>query len=372
MADPRTHLFANNAHCLLGKDLGAAETSLQLESGKGALFPDPGDGEIFIFTIEDLAQGVREVCYCSKRNGDVLTIERGKEGTSARDWVRSNTVIVQQRITAGTLEWLAQRTAPTVIQLACSDLTTNLTAGVNKGYFRAPHGFQLTDVRASLLEASSSGSVTVDVNKNGVSVLYTPVTIDEGEKTSTTAVTGVVIKDDEVNDDDEITIDIVNAGTGAKGLIVTLIGIPTYRFGSGDDPPPPPPGPWELVFESGLGEGLRGYANEYIGGAGRLISANTDEIAGVYSSPGGTGYWFRVAMLSDSEIPVVPPFTEVQIFEGPDFSGEPRVFLAEDIVDSNSWPEFGKWRGYWDWSTPGENFFEGRDGDVFSCRLIRS
>jgi len=139
-----------------------------------------------------------------------------------------------------------------------------------------------------------------------------------------------------------------------------------------EDPPPPPPEPWELVFESGRGEGLRGYANEYIGGGGRLISANTDEIAGIYSSPGGTGYWFRVAMLSDSEIPVVPPFTEVQIFEGPDFSGEPRVFLAEDIVDSNSWPEFGKWRAYWDWSTPGENFFEGRDGDVFSCRLIRS
>lgn len=108
MADPRTHLFANNAHCLLGEDLGAAETSLQLESGKGALFPDPGDGEIFIFTIEDLVQGVREVCYCSKRSGDVLTIERGKEGTSARDWIRSNTVIVQQRITAGTLEYLAE------------------------------------------------------------------------------------------------------------------------------------------------------------------------------------------------------------------------------------------------------------------------
>jgi len=127
----------------------------------------------------------------------------------------------------------------------------------------------------------------------------------------------------------------------------------------------PPPEPWEIVFESGRGEGLRGYANGYIG---RLISANTDEIAGVYSLSG----WFGVAMQSDSEIPEVPPFTEVQIFEGPDFSGEPRVFLAEDIVSSDSWSESGKWGRYWDWETPDENFFWGRDGDVFSCRLIRA
>jgi len=141
-----------------------------------------------------------------------------------------------------------------------------------------------------------------------------------------------------------------------------------------EDPPPPPPEPWEIVFESGLGEGLRGYANEYIGGGGRLISANTDEIAGVYSSPSGTGYWFRVEMQSDSELPEVPPFAEAQIFESPDFSGEPRVFLAEDVVSSNAWFRFDdmKWMRYWQWSTPGENFFEGHDGDVFSCRLIRS
>jgi len=126
----------------------------------------------------------------------------------------------------------------------------------------------------------------------------------------------------------------------------------------------PPPEPWEIVFESGRGEGVSGY----VGDVGRLISANTDEIAGVYSFAGT----FSVEMQSDSEIPEVPPFTEVQIFEGSDFSGEPRVFLAEDIVDSDTWPVFGKWRRYWDWSTPDENFFEGRDGDVFSCRLIRS
>jgi hypothetical protein len=228
MADPRTHLFTNNAACLLGEDLDAGETSLQLESGKGDLFPDPGVGEIFIFTIEDLVQGVREICYCSERSGDVLTIERGKEGTSARDWTQSNTVIVQHRVTAGTLEYLAAGAGAqnVYIQLACSDLTSALIAGTNKAYVRAPRSFQLSEVRASLLEASSSGDVIVDINKNGVSILYTPLTIDQGEKTSETAATAAVIDDDAIADDDELTIDIVSAGTGAKGLIVTLIGAP--------------------------------------------------------------------------------------------------------------------------------------------------
>lgn len=145
--------------------------------------------------------------------------------------------------------------------------------------------------------------------------------------------------------------------------------IDPYRFGSVDDPSNPIN--WEIVFKSGLGEGLRGYANEYVGGAGRLILANTNEIVGIYSSPGGIGYWFRVEIQSGSEIPEDPPFTEIQIFESPDFSGEPRVFLAEDIVSSSTGyvPWEGVWSRSWRWNTPGENFFEGRDGDVFSVRL---
>jgi len=142
--------------------------------------------------------------------------------------------------------------------------------------------------------------------------------------------------------------------------------IDPYRFGSVDDPPPPPTEHWEIVFESGSWAGMSGY--RILSGVGRLISANTDEFAGVYSYTNQ----LLVEMQSDSEIPEDPPFTELQIFEGPDFSGEPRVFLAEDIVSSGVGltPDF-KWLRRWGWSTPGEDFFSGRDGDVFSCRLIR-
>jgi hypothetical protein len=113
-----------------------------------------------------------------------------------------------------------------VIQLSCSDLTTAITTGTNKAYFRSPYAFTLTEVRASLLTAQTSGSIfTVDINESGVSVLSTKLTIDNTEKTSVTAATPAVISDTAIGNDSEITIDVDQIGDGtAKGLIVTLIG----------------------------------------------------------------------------------------------------------------------------------------------------
>lgn len=114
---------------------------------------------------------------------------------------------------------------PKVIQVACSDQTTALTTGTAKVTFRMPYAMTLTGVRASLNTASSSGDPAIDINKTGVgSLLSTTITIDSGEKTSVTAATPAVISTSALSDDDEITIDIDTAGTGAKGLVVTLIG----------------------------------------------------------------------------------------------------------------------------------------------------
>lgn len=112
-------------------------------------------------------------------------------------------------------------------QLSLSDLTTDLTTGTSKAYFRAPHGFTLTGVRSSLIDASSSGLVTVDINVNGSTILSTKLSIDATEKTSTTAATPAVISNSTITDDAEITFDIDAAGNDAKGLIVTLLGTRT-------------------------------------------------------------------------------------------------------------------------------------------------
>lgn len=123
------------------------------------------------------------------------------------------------------LELTTNQNDITSFQLAASDLATALAAGVNNAYFRMPRSMTVTEVRGSLLTASTSGAVTVDINKNGVSILSTDLTIDQDEKTSLTAATPAVISDVTLVNDDEITIDIDGEGTGAIGLIVTIIGL---------------------------------------------------------------------------------------------------------------------------------------------------
>jgi hypothetical protein len=89
-----------------------------------------------------------------------------------------------------------------------------------------PYAMTVTAVRASLTTAQASGSIfTVDINESGTSILSTKLTIDNTEKTSTTAATPAVISDTALTDDAEITIDIDQVGDGtATGLKITLIG----------------------------------------------------------------------------------------------------------------------------------------------------
>jgi hypothetical protein len=115
--------------------------------------------------------------------------------------------------------------SPTEYGIACSDLTTALTTGTGKAYFRVPKGFTVTAVRASVFTAQSSGSIlTIDINESGSTILSTKLTIDNTEKTSTTAATAPVISDTSLADDAEITVDIDQVGTAPVGLIVWIIG----------------------------------------------------------------------------------------------------------------------------------------------------
>ena len=110
------------------------------------------------------------------------------------------------------------------IIVALGDETTAVTSGAAKVTMRMPYAFTLTSVRASLTTASTSGIPTIDINKDGATILSTKLTIDQGEKTSTTAAVPVALSDVVLADDAEMTFDIDVAGTGAAGLKVVLIG----------------------------------------------------------------------------------------------------------------------------------------------------
>jgi hypothetical protein len=133
---------------------------------------------------------------------------------------------VTKRVTGANVKTFAQSGLPTEVQVAASDETTALTTGTAKVTFRMPYAMTITAVRASLSTAQASGSIfTVDINEGGTTILSTKLTIDNTEKTSTTAATAAVISDTALADDAEITIDIDQIGDGtAKGLKVTIIG----------------------------------------------------------------------------------------------------------------------------------------------------
>lgn len=92
--------------------------------------------------------------------------------------------------------------------------------------FRMPFAMTLTGVKATLGTAQSSGNIlTVDINESGTTVLSTEITIDNAEKTSSTATTPAVISDSALANDAEITIDVDQIGDGtAVGLKVYLTG----------------------------------------------------------------------------------------------------------------------------------------------------
>lgn len=109
--------------------------------------------------------------------------------------------------------------------VALGDETTDITTGVAKVTFRMPYAVAVDLPRASLSAASSSGTPTFDINKNGVSIFSTRVTIDASEKTSATAAAPAVMTSTPFNfdADDEVTIDIDVAGTGAKGAKIVFV-----------------------------------------------------------------------------------------------------------------------------------------------------
>lgn len=110
---------------------------------------------------------------------------------------------------------------------------TNITTGTTKGAMVLPFGIVLSSVAqrgiyASVAEAQPSGTpLTVDVKRNGVSILNVKLTFDNGERSTITAALPptLVAGGDVLAAGDEITIDVQQVGTaGAKGLKVYLVG----------------------------------------------------------------------------------------------------------------------------------------------------
>lgn len=116
---------------------------------------------------------------------------------------------------------------PQAISMILSDEVTALTTGTTKFTYRMPYNMALLKVKASLSIASSAGGVAINVKRNGSTLFSTPITIDVHTRSSVGAAVVAVLAQSGLSNDDEITIDITAAGTGAAGLKVYLVGTPS-------------------------------------------------------------------------------------------------------------------------------------------------
>lgn len=79
-------LFSNFAQSTLASGITDTDSSLTVSTGDGSLFPDPAfSGDYFVCILQK-SDGTYEYIHCTARSTDTLTIERGKEGTSAQSF----------------------------------------------------------------------------------------------------------------------------------------------------------------------------------------------------------------------------------------------------------------------------------------------
>ena len=100
-------LFANNAKTTLAAPITSTQNTITVATGTGALFPSPTTGQQFKVTLVSAASAlVYEICNCTARSGDTLTVLRGQEGTSGQPFILND--IVGNFDTAGVMTDLVQ------------------------------------------------------------------------------------------------------------------------------------------------------------------------------------------------------------------------------------------------------------------------
>lgn len=105
-------IFSNNAITTVATGgLSISSTTLNLASGTGNLFPTPNVGtQFFRLSLTDAAtRTAHEITYCTARSGDICTIVRAQEGTSAQAWLIND--IAGHFVTAGAMTNTTQQGA---------------------------------------------------------------------------------------------------------------------------------------------------------------------------------------------------------------------------------------------------------------------
>ena len=98
-------LFTNNAASGLVYPINSTQTTIYLNGGSGSLFPSPNNSNYFYLTLISALTGNMEIVKCTARSGDVLTVVRAQEGTTAQSFAIGDAA--QLRVTAAGLQGIS-------------------------------------------------------------------------------------------------------------------------------------------------------------------------------------------------------------------------------------------------------------------------
>ena len=163
-------LFANNAQSSLAAPISSTDTTVTLLSGTGALFPSPTSGQGFKLTFNDLSTGLlTEIVLCTSRSGDVLTIVRAQEGTTAQSWIANDTA--GMFYTAGSEENNIQKDQfqeGTYNNAVAGGTANALTATIPSNLNFVPSGFGFTVTSAFANTSAATLNLTMGNTLTGV------------------------------------------------------------------------------------------------------------------------------------------------------------------------------------------------------------
>jgi hypothetical protein len=101
-------LFTNFAESTIYGSVGTSDTTINVASGDGALFPSPSGSDFFRAVVYKFATGEREVVYVTARSTDAMTVTRAQESTVAL--ALNDGDLFELRATAGFLTTMATTT----------------------------------------------------------------------------------------------------------------------------------------------------------------------------------------------------------------------------------------------------------------------
>jgi hypothetical protein len=163
-------LFANNAKTTLASAVNATQTTITVAPGTGSLFPSPSVGQAFKVTLVSAATSTNyEICLCTSRTADVLTVVRGQEGTTGTPFLLSD--IVGNYDTAGVMADLVQTQqlqAGTYTASLASGTSNALTATINSSLTTVPNDFSFVVQSASANTGATTLNLTFGSTITGV------------------------------------------------------------------------------------------------------------------------------------------------------------------------------------------------------------